>query len=150
LSYLAIDPGLDTGWAYFRSATDLVSCGVTDARELGLSGIGCVIIEKPVIYSARLMKGDPNNIITLALQVGAYREYFQSRGARVALVTPGTWKGQIPKPIHHARVKAALSPANKAILDACVQYLPASKAHNAIDAVALGFEAFAQKLWLTS
>lgn len=146
--YLSIDPGISTGWAYFRSADELLACGLGDPCELKGQVIRLVIIEKPVIYESRLMKGDPNHIVTLALQAGEYRGHFRRVvGAHVALVTPGSWKGQVPKDIHNARVMGSLSPANKVIVDESLRYVAPSKRNNVIDAVALGLAAFKMKLW---
>lgn len=149
--YLAIDPGIDTGWAYFRSAEELLACGLGDPCELKGQPVRLVIIEKPVIYENRLMKGgvrSSNDIVTLALQAGEYRGHFRRVvGAHVALVTPGSWKGQVPKDIHNARVMGSLSPANKAIVDGSLRYVAPSKRNNVIDAVALGLAAFKMALW---
>lgn len=145
--YLAIDPGIDTGWALFSSTSDLVSCGMSDPRTTVPVTLGAVIIEKPVIYASRFMKGDPNLILTLAIGVGRYLEYFESRGAKVSLVTPGAWKGQLPKHITHSRAYAALSDNGRSVVDTAGKYVCASKRHNMLDAVALGVEAFRKRLW---
>lgn len=153
MSYLSIDPGLDTGWAYFRDADTLLVCGLGDPCQLDTKStpVRCVIIERPVIYENRLMKGgvkSANDIVTLAIQVGDYAGHFRRVvGAHVAMVTPGSWKGQVPKDIHNARVLGSLSAGNCTVLDECTRYVSASKRHNVIDAVALGLAAFKMRLW---
>ena len=149
MSYLSIDPGLSSGWAFFRAAGEIVTCGAGDPRLVpGLAAqVKSCIIEKPVIYRAALMKGDPNCILTLAIQVGRYVEYFESRGARVALTTPGTWKGQVPKHIHHERVRAGFSDHERMVVEGVLKYTPAAKQRDVLDAVALGLAAFSKKMW---
>ena len=154
MSYLAIDPGKDTGWAYFRSADGLISCGCGDPRQIfGPGGaaagvpVSSVLIEKPQVYSARHSKGDPNDLITLAIQVGRYAEHFESRGARVALILPHDWKGTLPKDIQHARMFAEIGDAGRSVVDACGRHVAPSKRHNMLDAVCLGRVAFRRKLW---
>lgn len=151
MSYLAIDPGIDTGWAFFRSATELLACGVDDARKVfdlndPALPVRTVIMEKPQVYLHR-QKTDPNNLITLAIQVGRYIEHFERTGARVTLVRPAEWKGQIPKEIQHARIWSAMSAFEQGIVDRCLRRVAPSRRHNAMDAVAMGKIAFQRKLW---
>lgn len=153
LFYLAIDPGNDTGWALFRSYTEIVACGLGDPRlapwaDATPRQVGPVIIEKPVIYPNRNMKGDPNDILKLAIGVGEYKEFFQRRGSRVALVEPRSWKGSIPKDVHHARVWGELSPSAQAVVSEFAKDVAPSKRHNLLDAVALGRGSFRFNLWL--
>lgn len=145
--YLSIDPGVDTGWALWRDSDQLVACGVSDPREKVTGQVGFVILERPQVYRARLSKGDPNNIVTLAIQVGRYAQWFESRGAHIAMCIPHDWKGNLPKDIHHARVWGELSPAQRDVVNRCGQVVPPSKLHNLMDALALGRVAFQRKLW---
>ena len=147
MSYLAIDPGAHSGWAFWRSAQELIACGSGDPRLLPGMVAKAVIIERPEIYGARFMKGDPNLLVTLAIGVGRYVEYYESRGARVALVLPKAWKGQIPKPIHHARLEASFSPHERATVAEGLKYVAKSHHHDVLDAVGLGIAAFQKTLW---
>src|ERR1700761_7030981 len=71
MTYLAIDPGADTGWALFSDRDHLVRCGLGDpSKQPPPPQAKSVVIEVPQIYNARNMKGNPNNIITLAVNVG--------------------------------------------------------------------------------
>lgn len=146
--YLAIDPGNDTGFALFRSVDDLVFCGVGEVRNRkGLEDVKTVIVEEPQVYIARKMKGNPNDLIKLAVDVGRKLQHFEDRGARTCTVKPGDWKGQVPKDIHHARVWGELSESAKMIVQSCGRGVPASIRHNMMDAVALGRWAFTFRRW---
>ncbi len=152
--YLAIDPGNDTGWALYRGYDQLLVCGLGDPRKCYDSYITfgggvtlSVIIEKPMVYRARLSRGNPNDLITLAIGVGEYKEFFQSRGATVKMVLPHEWKGSVPKDAHNKRVIQELGPSDLAVLESAFHVTAKSKWHNVVDAVALGRGAFQQKLW---
>lgn len=157
MSYLAIDPGLDTGWAVWLAKGRLLRCGVGDPLDgqaalnratEGAVKVASVVIECPQVYNPRMSKGDPNNLIKLARQVGRYEERFESRGARVGTILPHDWKGTMPKEICHARAYADLSLDERQIVDACGRNVAPSKRHNMLDAVALGQWAFAHRRWL--
>jgi hypothetical protein len=106
---IAVDPGNSTGIAVF--ANDHLT-HVWHVSDMGEAEIMAplegerVIIERPTIYPK--MRVPPNDILTLAIRVGRYQEWYESQGARVTLVEPRTWKGQVPKPIHHKRILAKL------------------------------------------
>lgn len=61
----------------------------------------------------------------------------QCEGA-VQAVLPATWKGQVPKHIHHARVLKELSPAETVVLQKGFLGVRKDLQHNVLDAVALG------------
>lgn len=136
MSFLAIDPGRDTGWAFFGNIR-LTSCG------LGLPwhhvpGSDFVIIELPQVYRAAQSKGDPNDLIKVAVQVGEHKRHYEQRGAQVRLVLPADWKGQVPKDIHHARIWSKLDAKEQEIVNEAGKGIAPSKRHNMLDAVALG------------
>lgn len=136
--YVAIDPGLDTGWSIWSEGL-LAACGLGDPRTSKahrVAELSCVWIESPVIYPHS--KANPNDIIRLALNAGGWEGRYDVLGVPVSFVEPSKWKGQVPKDVHHARVWAALAPAEQAIVDAAVRARPASKRHNILDAVGLG------------
>lgn len=154
MTYLAVDPGIDTGWAHFSAGTKLLACGLGDPCEVGLpdfdvdARIQRVIIEKPQVYRASMSKGDPNDLITLGVRVGEYKRCFQhERGASVRLVLPCDWKGQQPKDVTELRARQSLSPPEMSIVAACMKSVAPSKRHNVWDAIALGRAAFEKKLW---
>lgn len=142
MTIVAIDPGIDTGWATFeRRAGDafvLVDCGLGDPREVyeGYHNLVNIVIEKPQVYRAAQSKGDPNDLITLAIRVGEYKEFFQHRADRVDLVTPAVWKGQVPKPVHHRRIDSKLTTEERMVVG--MAKVSEAKKHNVWDAVGLG------------
>lgn len=144
MCWLAIDPGVDTGWAWLSLGGDLVACGLGDPKPHPIYGIPrAVIIELPKVYPNAKAKGDPNDLIKLAVQVGGYRERFRSCGTIVNLFWPHTWKGTLPKDIHHARIHGELSPQEQDVLARSGQGVAPSKRHNIIDAVGLAKWGFA-------
>lgn len=136
---LAIDPGKSTGWAEFNEEKRLVVCGATD--EIGiLNGLWKpqhVVIEYPQVYPTTPAK-QANDLIGLAIQAGEYKHHFIWRGANVRLVRPAEWKGQVPKPIHNARVRTWLSPAEKDIVAKAGEGLNVKALTDMVDAVGLG------------
>lgn len=112
---VGIDPGLDAcGVAVWdghimRSRTIRPKTNTLDKRVneicdlLGSLRPRVVVIEKPQVYKGHLSKGDPNDLIDLAILVGALVHLFGP--AKILLPKPVQWKGQVPKRIHHARIK---------------------------------------------
>jgi hypothetical protein len=124
VTVLAIDPGRDTGWAFLDDARRLVMCGLGNPPD---SIRHPVVIERPQVYRGRGSKGDPNDLITLAIQVGQYKERAERSGSKVELVLPHSWKGTVDPDILCRRVVASLSEVECAVLFR----------HNVIDAVGL-------------
>jgi len=133
---LAIDPGLATGWAVIGEDGKLRKCGLGDP-PLEFNGHR-VLVERPQIYRGRTSKADPNDLITLAIQVGRYKERFMSRGCSVEEVIPHTWKGNVDPDILCNRIVASLSSEERALLDTSLLSVAKGKQHNVIDAVGLG------------
>lgn len=141
---LAIDPGADQGWAIFNKGK-LEKCGLGLPEDEDFKGIKAAIIEMPMIYPRS--KAKPNDIITLAFRAGKTAGLLQVvLGVQVETVTPTTWKGQVPKEIHHARINKALSVPELLILHTLTEGVPKTKAHNMIDAVGLGLYAVDRKV----
>ena len=136
---LTIDPGLDAGWAVWDPC-GLVQCGLGDPRAYVQprppARLRDVWIERPVIYPRS--KVPPNDIVTLALNAGRWEGIYSHLGLEVHFVEPATWKGQVPKNIHHRRIRAALSHLENDIVAKAIAPLAPSKAHNVLDAVGLG------------
>lgn len=140
---LAIDPGKDTGWAMLDDAGTLVACGLGSPP---VDGPTRVIIERPQVYRGRASKGDPNDLITLAIQVGQYKERFLSTGRPVEEVIPHTWKGSIDGDVCCRRIVASLTESERELLTAVLTplarapvhaELTAGRRHNVIDAVGI-------------
>jgi len=130
---VAFDPGGCTGWALFEGA-ELAEAGTgTRVGDCDLGGAIIAIIEKPLIYPID-SKGDPNDLITLAIRAGEIGGWTRCLGIEVQYVTPRQWKGTTPKDISHRRILGRLSNVEKQRLPK----LPKSKAHNMLDAVGIG------------
>lgn len=147
---LAIDPGLRaTGYAYFRKA-HLVRAGIKQCalperadiaavigRELALDFLNqpldALIVEVPQVYQPRLLKGDPNDLVSVALVAGCALQ-LPARVRRA--VSPHQWKGNVHKRIHHRRLLTSLTPLELGLLEA--MDVPTSLQHNVLDAVGLG------------
>lgn len=134
---LAIDPGVDTGWAVFTDI-GLIKAGLGESWP-HLDQATRAFIEMPLIYAPKSGKGDPNkNIAPLILRVGRYFERLEARGIKVTLIYPRDWKGTIDGDIMTARILQGLTPEDRATLDRCLLSVAKGKQHNTIDAVGLG------------
>ena len=92
---------------------------------------------------------NPNDVVELALNAGEWGGLYR-QWADVEYVFPFQWKGSVPKSIHHTRVLAKLSEAERAVADQAISRgrsgvskslatpVPASKRHNVLDAIGLG------------
>ena len=146
----------------FNSAGVLVACGLGHPRHcdrLRTSDLETVIIEHPMVYP-RGQTPDANAIVKLAINAGEWGGRFEAF-AKIEYVLPVTWKGSVPKGIHHARVWAKLLDQETQVIDDAITpakhprmmrraadvisvqpykkpAIPASKLHNMLDAVGLG------------
>lgn len=146
-SVIGIDPGNTTGWAIFFDGL-LVGAGTLkkdailpstadDPVEITFGGIApaAAVIELPRVYPHG-GKGDPNDLIDLAVLAGDLAGFYRRAGFHVELVPPRTWKGTVPKAVHNVRVIEALSAGE-------IETMPRRPRaknfdHNMIDAVGLG------------
>lgn len=148
---LSVDPGLHAcGVAVWDEQHQLVWAGyvkntsggdfhamVTAVRVANryTTGATKLVIELPQVYVRTRSKGDPNDLISLAVLVGAFVGQF---GGTVPfgykLYKPQEWKGQVPKEIMSVRIAKRLTDEerSKVVLPA------AGLAHNVWDAVGLG------------
>lgn len=147
MSILAIDPGVACiGWAWLcgkhgRGGT--FACGIIRPHSVQ-HAIECAsklvdehphddrIIEIPRIYAASRQKGDPNDLIDVALVAGA--AIARRSLARVMTVYPADWKGQLPKKVEHRRTLTWLDSLDSSFRAIVVSVTPASLRHNALDA----------------
>lgn len=93
-----------------------------------------VVVERPQVYPRSRTKGDPNDLITLALVAGMVAGKLDP--AAVVEVKPREWKGQVPKDAMIERIKRTL-PLEEYRVVAQVLCPPRLK-HNVWDAVGLG------------
>jgi len=134
---LSIDPGKDhCAWAWWEDG-GLVECGRTGSGWSRADGVGRrarrTIIELPQVYQQRRWRGDPNDLIQVALTVGALE--YQAQGD-VVLVRPHQWKGSMPKDVMGRRIQGRLSEVERACVALCG--VPASRRHDVVDAVGIG------------
>ncbi len=147
---LAIDPGASSGWALYENRL-LVACGACRPHEVWHAALGATIrvdrvyLEKPQVYPRDDV--DPNTLITLAVSAGIAVGPFVAAGARLDVVLPRQWKGQLPKKVCHARSFGALTEAERSVVGACGRGMSSKPLLDMLDAVALGQHALATRVW---
>lgn len=142
MRFLGIDPGISTGWCVLDETGTIISCQAGNPPMVMLGKIDEVIIERPQVYQRRASKGDPNDLITLAIQVGRYTERFEARGAIVSHVLPSIWKGQTDKDVCHAQWWPSFSPREQAMIKDRGKSLSEKARSDLLDAVCLAKWAF--------
>lgn len=135
---LAIDPGTKKlGWAFFASGM-LVRCGTSRVTGTCLGDLAARhaanlpsalegICELMTVYAGASQKGDQNDLVRVAT-VGAQVVAIKTDMAR--FVEPRTWKGQVPKGIHHDRIREKLKDVEKMVAK--------NAAMDTMDAIGLG------------
>lgn len=142
----AIDPGRRcSGWAIFSGARLIKTGGVTDvtlpeafAMFLDLFDRYSPddgIIEIPQVYQQKFWKGDPNDLIEVALYAGVAIAAL-SRHARFKMVRPHDWKGTVPKDIDNKHTLSKLTAEETAVFKG--SGVKKKLEHNLIDAIGLG------------
>ena len=140
---LAVDPGVHaSGWALLAGSGPpaLVACGLHRVDpslfdEWPVS-IDVLAIEVPQVYRAGRSRGDPSDLVDLAIAAG---RAIEAVGAgEVRRLRPAEWKGQTPKAICHRRARALLGPDELGRLELCLAPVARPLRHNVLDAVALG------------
>lgn len=141
---ITVDPGVHFfAFARFENRV-LVDCNFLATKNLfsykHFFNFNCdMIIEKPQIYEQRLQKGDPNDLINLAIFCGKLEVFLRLTCRKIKkldYIYPAAWKGQTPKTIMLRRIQKKLSVYEAALVD--YLGLPKSKKHNVIDAVGIG------------
>lgn len=118
---LAIDPGIKTGWALGDGRGDLLACG--HGEDWPWHQFNRAIIERPEIYVKS--KADPNDIGTLLIRVGAYKERLKIYcKVECEETLPKAWKGQVPKSVHHSRGRKKMTGYELSLLDAAIMRMP--------------------------
>lgn len=140
----AFDPGARSiAWARFECAR-LVACGYVETRDSSalqdaIKATGArgheAWIEVPQVYQQRAWKGDPNDLIAVAVTVGRIAAEVGA-GGEVHFARPHEWKGSVPKDVMVKRIESKLLTCEAEILHAAK--IPRAKRHNAIDAIGLG------------
>lgn len=141
---LAIDPGKVTGYCLSDNGR-ITQAGCLSERDMlywiqsqaQFGPSDACVIEVPQIYTGERQKGDPNDLIDLAVMVGGYRATAERAGFAVTLVRPRAWKGQLPKDVCWTRVRETLTAEE----DERIAYFSRSIApglrHNMHDAIGL-------------
>jgi len=134
---IAIDPGISTGWCHITPA-GILACG--RGEDFIPSAWGqkelTAVIEDQEVYP-QTPASQANNLITLAHRVGRYQERLESRGPAPSLVLPKLWKGQVKKPVHHARMYTKLTSVERKVVDAVTSKIPEKATEDVLDAVCL-------------
>lgn len=142
---LGVDPGANSyAWA-FVDGGKVLACGMAivgqpiERPQLAGSYPLYVVIELPQVYRQSHWKGDPNDLIRVAVTVGRVQAWIEHafRGVlgRVNLVKPHDWKGSRPKAVHCRSILAKLDPESLDRLEACG--VAESLKHNVVDAIGL-------------
>jgi hypothetical protein len=107
------------------------------AQQVKGIALDTVVIERPQVYVHSRAKGDPNDLITLALVAGAIAGGMRTSRTKLLVVEyrPAEWKGQVPKHVMEKRVKRSLAEHEHERVQ-----LPSAGAlaHNVWDAIGIG------------
>ena len=153
MSLVSIDPGVhDAGVALWDDDHELIDATLVRSKSGGwglLAGlvvhwveshfldIRDIVVEQPQVYPQNRQKGDPNDLIAIALSAGATAMAIsiQYPEAKIVMLLPATWKGQTPKEISNKRTKNQLGVVERSRID-----LPRAKTlqHNVFDAIGIG------------
>jgi hypothetical protein len=129
---ISVDPGVHSSYCVAFTRGAITRAWVQSSRTPIPHTPGAVVhCEYPYVYPGA-QKGDPNDLIQLAVAVGAVCALNERK-----LYTPRAWKGNLPKSVHHARCVQDILPGELAILHAAVSQ--ESLRHNIFDAAFLGF-----------
>ncbi len=97
-----------------------------------------VAIERPQIYHPKFLRGDPNDLVTLALMAGGIVTLL-GQSVSVTEYYPKQWKGQVKKEAMVERVKERV--AENGWTDRVELPTRAKKlAHNIFDAIGIGLK----------
>lgn len=121
----AIDPGVKYHAVAQFYASELFGL---DFRTFPSPGAELAIIEKPQVYTSGAAR--KSDIIELAISAGEIGGRYISR----EYVLPSQWKGQLTKPVSHARIKKQLSAVELGLLK---QWAKEKQGH-LLDAIGIG------------
>lgn len=110
---VAIDPGKSAGLAVFRDR-ELVRVLAVDGDDPPLVG-GCDEIVCEIPHTGRGPMTLEDRAI-LCVRAGLLIGAVKRPGVGFRLVTPSDWKGQLPKKVSHARIRAKLAISESKLL----------------------------------
>lgn len=147
MKLISVDPGkVGLGWAYFENSYLLKAGIIENVLELQklnytfVELLSCCrptvcVIEVPQVYQQRSWKGDPNDLIDVAVIAGVVAAAASAFG-EPQLIRPHAWKGNRPKAVDIEYTLSLLSDDERVIVEGCGALK--SKLHNVIDAVGIG------------
>ncbi len=110
------------------SLEPIKSTGDLPYEELLRGGLQLVVMELPREHGSS--QAQANDILDLAFAAGLVCGRYYSH----VTYTPGTWKGQVPKAVHHPKIMASLTQDEKKLLAG----LTKTSLKHIMDAVGLG------------
>lgn len=128
----AVDSGADSGFAIFDDGELVSAC----LRKLPADGTTASNFQAAVVEIPDRVKVNPKSIIKLALNAGAWLQYFGGYGRPVEAIEASAWKASTDPDVLARRILACLTPEE-------VKRLPKTRSalgynHNVLDAVGLG------------
>lgn len=131
MSMLCVDPGVSYyAWACY-DRQKLVACGLKQGTEplpRGTNPSSTFVIESQFIDRHSRVK--TSDVIALAQAAGRIAALHPA----AIWYTPNQWKGSVPKRVHQKRVLAALTEAERALLEG----RPKKELVQVLDAIGLG------------
>lgn len=132
MRYLTIDPGAHPGFCVLDDKLAIIGCGINAPPKYKFD---VVLAERPTCYPNQPEKWP--SIVTLSITLGRMLRPYDDLGCKVVLVEPRTWKGQIPKSVHHKVIRQALPAGELLTIDNCLKGVAKSWCEDAMDAVGL-------------
>ena len=138
-SVLSVDPGVNhIGWARHEGGK-LTHCDLSQTWvDLVYTSEDIIVIEKPQVYAPKHWKGDPNDLINVAIVAGEIGGYYGGHDYDVHYVLPATWKGQTPKEVTKNQIDKELDMDEMKVLKQALMKHPKGLRHNIYDAVGIG------------
>lgn len=135
LILLSVDPGVNSSGLAFWRGDKLAQVEFMAPTGGHFDGptIDNLIIELPQVYQGRAQKGDPNDLVNLAFEVG---RIVATLDIPFETVKPRQWKGTVKKEIMLKRILSKLT--NEELLLIKGLGLSKSQEHNCIDAIGIG------------
>jgi hypothetical protein len=139
-SLIAIDPGENTGGAYFVDGAlvwcDLLSLFDGSHRSVTADRLAIEVpFARPSDFqgqSAAVVAKRMNDLFSVNISAGQWIRSVSAPHTR--RLKPHEWKGGLSKERHHPRILEALAPHELALIPKLAEY----KLHNVIDAIGIG------------
>lgn len=128
----AVDSGKDSGFAIFADGELVSAC----LRQLPKDGTTASNFQAAVVEIPDRIRVNPKSIIKLALNAGAWLQYFGGYGRPVEAIEASAWKASTDPDILARRILACLTPAELARVPKTKSALGYN--HNVVDAIGLG------------